>query len=623
MPRLPPKPDIEWRDGALISRAHDDVYFSREGGLDETAAVFHAGCDLPARWAQVRGAFTIVELGFGTGLNAIATWDLWARTRPPSGVLHVVSIESHLLDRADAARALAAFPQVADRARRLLAAWPVRAAAPQRLWFAEDAFALTVLIGDAAAMLAGLHARADAWFLDGFAPARNTAMWEQGVFDRMATLSAPDARVATYSVSGQVRRGLAAAGFAVEKRQGFAAKRERLEARLVTPPARTYTILPYADDPKPTHVAVVGGGIAGAAVAHAFGRRDVAVTLIEAGDCLGAGASGNPAGLIMPRLDRGDTPLARVFRAAHLAAIAAYRDIPDALLAMDVIERADARQDWAALADLATDPPFPPDLLVRDADDALRHRGGGLVRPARAIAAWTKDADVRCNAQVLGLAREGAGWRLDTHAGAIDADCVVLANGASLAALAPLPLQLRAGQIEWGGRDIPWQPARADGAYAASFEGGLLFGATFDATQSPIAVAHLEARARNLAQLAKLAPDWAAQIDHADLQSRAAVRAATPDRAPMAGLLPDWDAWRAHYAPIAHGRPPDVTAPAPRQRGLYVLGGLGARGLSLAPLLAERIAAEACGEPQALDQAALDAIHPGRFALRALRRNRR
>ncbi|MCR6645722.1 MAG: hypothetical protein NVV62_15015 [Terricaulis sp.] len=141
-----------------------------------------------------------------------------------------------------------------------------------------------------------------------------------------------------------------------------------------------------------------------------------------------------------------------------------------------------------------------------------------------------------------------------------------------------------------------------------------MFGATFDHAPADPA----DARARNLAALALLAPELAAGLDVNSLNSRASQRATTPDRAPIAGLLPDETAWRARFAPLAHGAAAE--GPAPAHEGVYVLGGLGARGLTLAPLLAERIVSEMCGEPQMLSSQALEAIHPARFLVRALKR---
>ncbi|HEY5677891.1 MAG TPA: tRNA (5-methylaminomethyl-2-thiouridine)(34)-methyltransferase MnmD, partial [Myxococcales bacterium] len=225
----PPSPEspLAWSaDGLPRSRLYGDVYFSSEDGLAEARAVFLDGCGLPQAWAG-RRRFVVGELGFGTGLNILALLDLWRRTRPAGGRLHVFTIEAHPIAAAEAARALARWPELGDLAALLTARWPARARAIHRVELPELGAVLDVAAMDVRAALEGWGGRADAWFLDGFSPAVNPAMWGDEVLALVAARSAPGAKAATFTVAGQVRRGLAAAGFAVEKRPGFGRKRER------------------------------------------------------------------------------------------------------------------------------------------------------------------------------------------------------------------------------------------------------------------------------------------------------------------------------------------------------------------------------------------------------------
>ncbi|MGE0740675.1 MAG: bifunctional tRNA (5-methylaminomethyl-2-thiouridine)(34)-methyltransferase MnmD/FAD-dependent 5-carboxymethylaminomethyl-2-thiouridine(34) oxidoreductase MnmC [Hyphomonadaceae bacterium] len=616
MPRLPPVADLVWtEEGAPRAAAFDDVYFSRDGGLAEADAVFLAGCGLPEAW-ESKDRFAVCELGFGAGLNVLATWRAWKKTRSPNAILHISTIEAFPLAKADAARALSCFPEIADLSSQLLAQWPVRAYAPQRLWFPDDGFALTVFTGEAETILAGWgEGGFDAWFLDGFAPARNEAMWRSAIFDQMARLSAPGARVATFTVAGDVRRGLESAGFTVEKKPGFGKKRERLEGRLRAPTPSKPSPFPYAAL-HPKRVAILGAGIAGAACAAALTRRGVETVVLEAAPTLGAGASGNPAGLVMPRLDRGGV-LSELFLAAYLNAVATY-DRLGVLDACGVEERPGDRAE--ALADLLGDPPLPADWLCALPDGAALHARAGVVRPQVAITLMLRGAQLICESPVQRLDRAEEGWTLRAPDGRalLKTDAVVLACGPALAqfeAVRFLPIEISRGQIEWGAGPAP-QRARVAGNYVAPFEGGVLFGATFDRDEADPG----DARRRNLEALAKLAPEIAAGVDLSTLRSRASVRATTPDRAPVVGLLPDADAWNAQYAALTHGGRIDANAAPAAHDGVYVIGGLGARGLTLAPLLAERLASEICGEPPLFPQRANDAIHPARFLLRALKR---
>ena len=620
MPRLPPRPEIDWSNAsAPRAIAFDDIYFSRDGGLAESEAVFLAGCDLPNAW-RGRDRFAICELGFGAGVNVLAVWRAWRGTRTPHAQLHISSIEAFPLERDDAARALSHFPEVADLAAKLIECWPVRAYAPQRLWFAEDGFSLTLHTGEAETILAGLDGAFDAWFLDGFAPARNERMWSETVFGNIARLCAPDARAASFTVAADVRRRLEAAGFAVDKKPGFGAKRERLEARRVGAQAPTATHLRA----PVKRVAVLGAGIAGASVARALSRRGVETIVLDAARELGAGASGNPSGLVLPRLDR-EGPLREVFLAAYLEAVRAYQSLGgDVFDACGVEQRATPR-NGDALADLLGDPPLPGDWLRALPSGAALHPRAGALRPLKALAAFLRDAKLMLDTPIAALEQAEEGWRLAAADGRalLKADAVVLACGAALAQFGPakfLPIALSRGQIEWGKGAAP-ERALAQSTYLAPLDGGVLFGATFDNLEPSGGLAPVhddkQSRARNIAALRVLAPEIAASVDPMNLNSRASLRAATPDRAPIMGALPDEALWRKKNAQLAHGAQP---AASPRLGGIYVLGGLGARGLTFAPLLGECAAGEICGEPSLLSRSARAAVDPERFLKRALRR---
>ena len=277
----------------------------------------------------------------------------------------------------------------------------------------------------------------------------------------------------------------------------------------------------------------------------------------------------------------------------------------------------------AALADLLNDPPLPEDWFSTLRQGAALHARGGLVRPLAAIERMLADATLLLESPVQVLEPADSGWTLRAPDGRalLQADAVVLACGAGLKQFDPasfLPIELSRGQIEWGEGAAPAR-AITRGSYVAPLDGGVLFGATFDRHDGKTTSIE-DARARNLNTLRDLAPEIAASLNDASLRSRASDRATTPDRAPVAGLLPDSEAWLEQYAKLATGQVIACDAPPPAHDGVYVIGGLGARGLTMAPLLGEVIAAEMCGEPALLSQIARDAIHPARFLHRALKR---
>jgi tRNA 5-methylaminomethyl-2-thiouridine biosynthesis bifunctional protein len=580
-------PRLLWsEDGAPRSGRFGDVYFSREDGLAESRAVFLAGCGLPEAWAG-RDRFTVAELGFGTGLNIAALLDLWRRTRAEGARLHVFSVEAYPLNRDEAARALAAWPELGEAAGALLDAWPAPTPGFHRLDLPQFACTLDLAVGEVEWALSQWSGLADAWFLDGFAPSTNPAMWSDAVLDRVAALSAPDARLATFTVAGAVRRGLAGRGFAVEKRPGHGRKRERLEARRPGP-------APTRGRPS---VAIVGAGIAGAALARAFRALGAMPVVVET-DGPGAGASGFPASLVTPRLDVGDTEVAALFAQALERSGDLYRTVPDAVLAAGVLQlehsprdarrhaRVAAQDIWAPGAMTVLEAAACGDRLGEPVDSGgLLMRDALAVRGAAILASWL--ADVRTlPALAANLEKAEGGWRLQDEAGrtVAEADVVALAAGWGLAGLAPdLPLAPVAGQADWvEGIDAP---AAAWGGYAVPTGGGLLFGATHvrGETRPRPSAAATEA---NLSTLAARLPHLAGEVRAARGGARAAVRATTPDRLPVAGEIGD---------------------------GVFVLGGLGSRGFCAAPLLAEHVAALAMGAPSPLPDSLAARVSPTRF----------
>ena len=213
-------PDLRWHTTPLgavpVATRFDDPYFSLDGGLAETGHVFHGGNDLPGRF---RDGFAIAELGFGTGLNLLATVALWHGTGA-EGRFRYTSFEAYPMTADQMAAALAAFPVLAEWACDLIAA-----VGSGKTGFALGAADVNLVLGDAGQTLPHWHSRADAWFLDGFSPARNPEMWSLDLMAAVARHTVPGGSFATYTAAGDVRRGLQAAGFQVQRVAGYGRKR--------------------------------------------------------------------------------------------------------------------------------------------------------------------------------------------------------------------------------------------------------------------------------------------------------------------------------------------------------------------------------------------------------------
>ncbi len=589
----PSSPLVIGGDGQPRSRLYGDIYFSTEDGLAESRAVFLEGCGLPEGWAG-RRTFTVGELGLGSGLNILALLDLWRRTRPPGGRLHVFSVEAHPLTAATAARVLSAWPELAGLAGLLTARWPGQRRGFHRVDLPELNAVLDVAVMDVEAALSAWTGQADAWFLDGFSPALNPDMWRDDILAAVAARTAPGGRLATFTVAGRVRRGLAAAGLAVARRPGHGRKRQRLEA---------WRPDPVAPQALPPRVAVIGAGIAGASMARALRALGADVEVLDAAGP-GAGASGNAAALVTPRLDADLGPLAGLFAQALDRAAGLYGQIPGAVLGEGVLQLARRPRDPARFARIAASDLFEPDALrtvtVAEASawgsaglgEGLLQSSAQVVRPGAILDAWlgpVRQVDVGGLNQVEGgfVLRDSQGaevWRGTAVVGCAGARMSGLFDG--------LPLSPVRGQISLApGLSAP---AVAWGGYVATAPEGLVFGATHGRGEADDDVRDLDHQA-NLVTLAEVMPELAADAGSRPLEGRASVRAVTPDRLPLAGKT--------------------------GVEGLHVLSGLGSRGFCLAPLLAEHVAAMIAGAPSPLPREMADLVDPDRFRRRAARRS--
>lgn len=614
-------------DGTPYSPAYGDLYHSAEGGLAQARHVFLQGNGLPARW-RGRRAFTILETGFGFGLSFLAAWRAWRDDPERCGRLHFVSIEKHPFQAPDLEVLYRGFPEVAEPARLLIAQWPMLVPGVQRIEFEGGRVVLTLLFGDVADCLPQLTLSADACFLDGFAPAKNPQMWEPRLLRHLGRVAAPEATLATWSVAASVRAAVEAAGFAVEKRAGFGAKREMLAARLIRrsePPRRA-----------PARAAiVVGAGIAGAAVCERLAARGWDVTLLERQPAPPAGP-GRHAGVFHPVVTRDDSLFARLTRAGFLYALNYWNRL-DALewercgvlqLARDEHEAAAQR---AALESLALPAGYARHATreaaaayagVAVGADGLWYPSGGWIRPLSLIAAQLAAARGRLAArfgcEVARIAREDGAWRAYDPAGRplAQAPVLVLANAADALKLAPsraIRVRRVRGQVSFlpaGPFAAPRTVLLRGGFVLPAQRGESIAGASYD-FDDPDPAPRADSHAGNLERLERILPGAGARLDPAALDGMVGFRAVAPDRLPLIGALPDEDA--------AAPRGPQ-SATLPRLEGLYGAFAFGSRGLLWAGLGAELLASMLEGDPLPLERRLAEALDPGRFLLRAMRR---
>jgi tRNA 5-methylaminomethyl-2-thiouridine biosynthesis bifunctional protein len=637
-------------DGTPFSPAYDDIYHSAAGALAQAQHVFLRGNDLPQRW-RARRLFTIVETGFGIGVNFLATWAAWREDPNRCERLAFVSIEKHPF-RAGDLRALharmVAHATLAPLAAQLADAWPVLTPGLHRLEFESSRVTLTLAFGDALALLPKLWLRADAFYLDGFSPVKNPDLWLPPVFKALARLAGEDATLATYTCAGHVRRALADAGFDCARAEGFASKRAMLIGRFA-PRWR----LRRHEPPQPfaaaeRHAIVVGAGLAGCALVERLAARGWRVTLVERRARAGCEASGNPAGVFHPLLSRDDSVASQITRTGFLYALARWRALERAghdfaRSRGGLLQIADDDEHARALGAAIAERGYPPELVqamsaaqARDAAGAPVARGGwlypegGSLDPAALCSALCNEASEalswRAGVQAQRIERQDNAWAVFDEQGACiaRASVVIFANAhdaTRLAGLRHAPTRIVRGQLTC----LPLSAAPAlrlpiiGEGYAVPLTHALLTGATYDIDDAGDDL-RAESHAENLTRLAGLLPGLdpaiaARELALGNLAGRVAFRCVTPDRLPMIGALADEAASARQASTLSGAWPRDL----PRAGGLYGSFAFGSRGLVWASLGAELIASQLEGEPWPLERDLAEALDPARYLLRALR----
>lgn len=654
---------VRWQDGAPVSEQFDDVYFSREDGLAETEQVFLHSNRLAERLAALPargGSFTIGELGFGSGLNFLASAALFLEKAPPSSVLHYFSCEKYPLRKADLMRALTAYPALGRLSDALLESYPPGAPGVYPLLCASPRIQLTLCIGDALdvwSALAGPPAGAmDAWFLDGFAPAKNPDMWRIEIFRELARLSQNGATFGTFTAAAQVRRDLEAVGFAVKKIPGYGRKREMLCGAFRSDARKHARQQTETRRQGERSALIIGAGVAGASLAFSLARRGYSVQVLERASAPATGASGAAAGIAMPLLTAAPTErsallaaglvhlqsrLARLLAAGatvshRRGAFMTTRD-PDLLeryarglasheLPEDCAQSVDQRETRAALGfEIAERGVYFPDALT--------------LAPREYVAAQLAsfpDIQMRYNSAVARLERAGEHWEARDADGALlaracTAICANAADAVRFAGLASLPLRRVRGQLFRAPANEASRTLTAalsyDGYITPELGGEHIVGATFEQdNENP--ENEPQQNETLFAALRDIAPNLARCFENLNVQylpTRTAFRAAAPDHLPLIGAAPDVDRIRAVYPQLMRsirGRRVELhdLEASLRLPNLYLSLAHGSYGLISSAWAAEVLAAQISGEVPPARNATLAAVDPARFCLRALRR---
>ena len=705
---LAERPELTWNEHIPHSSRFEDIYFSVTDGEAESRYVFLEGCEFEAR-ASAQGdghALTLVETGFGTGLNfllSVASWCQNSKREANLSRLHYVGIDNWPLSKAQLERVHAERPHLNHITTRLLADWPNAVRGCHRVHWDDWGVTLDLWWEDVAETLADMASRnrrqVDLWYLDGFAPSRDESMWSKTVFELMARLSNPSAGLGTFTAATSVRKGLQEVGFEVTKRPGFGHKRECLRASFPkSPPALSpHTQTPWDLNPLPyrepanrepvsranahalgatattgpalktypetdlgstsqevdTEIVILGAGLAGASVAQSLAMRGIPVTVIDKAG-VASGGSSHLQGLTYTRLSRRFAPLGDFALASFGYATRRYRQLmadPKRASSPLIGEQCgylQASSDTQTLDYLqqALGPEESPAQILdsRAASGIL-----GLPQDHRCLffpdAFWLNPASV-CRHMLdhplitvlektgePRIQQQGKDWLI-----AVD----YLKDGArsgSVKYRTPTLILATAHELKdfeligW----LPLQAIRGQTSHVKATEQSLRMSTAFchegylppawqeihcmGASYGPNDVSldeRVEDHQSNLATLRPYLSDIGFPQQAQEVSGHVALRCTSSDYLPIVGPAPDREAFNKTYADLGKQKSRLVSEDCPVIPGLWIIGGLGSRGLTAAPMAAELLASELLGEPAPLPRYLQQALAPARFLARGL-----
>jgi len=654
--------ELRWSDDLPTSTHYNDRYFSVDDGLEESRYVFIDGANVRGQWQRAQQQkltdSSIMELGFGSGLNFLATLDAWQHWRnkqptAPLTSLRYYAIEKHPMRRADLKRTLQRWHRRLPVSQQLIDRFPPRIRGQHRLSFCDDSVELILLFDDVRTAFSELVVSEpflDAIYLDGFAPARNPVMWNFGVLQRLAELSRPRATLATFSAVGDLRRGLERVGYRVEKRRGFARKREMLVATHYSKAAvrklrdrKPWYALPIFQ--RPRRVAIIGAGLAGSTSARALADRGISCTVFDAGQTPASMASSVPVAGWFPQLSLNFDKRSEIYWQA-------CRMLDDKLLLSDysasdpahwfdrrgcffVADTDERQQRLQRIAKRLAEVGLPLSYVGADESSArtgvrLKHAGldcdlGGSLIPAKLCTEQLQHdrIDIRLAQRATPERSVNGDWQIK-HARGIERgfDAVVLATGSDTAiadAWLPGDYDLNHGHVS-----LLKHSAFADQKRLLCFKGHLTGGLSNDALHvagatmyrdQPHVVAPGPDTDPNLKQLQGILDDR--QFEARSIWS--GQRLASRDRLPLLGPVPTD---KSVLAAIAASQQSNSMRNFPRlefESGLFVNLAHGGRGATTAMLSARLLAEIISGQVLCLPRRLVDAFHVARFQIRDAR----
>ena len=569
--------ELAWHDETPFSDTYQDIYWSGHDGspLNEKQTVFVEPVRTLARQCKPGSQITVCELGFGFGINCLLTADMW-RDLPQDCYLNFISIEKHPVKKHDLATLLSKFEFSSSE--RLLEQYPPYYRGQHVIWLSDNV-RLLLIFDDVDDALGNLDARVDMWFLDGFAPSKNEAMWQPALYQKMFSRSHPGAVVTTYSAAGEVRRGLGHAGFTTRKVDGFGRKKEMLNAKRpgIWQPTESLR----------NSITIIGAGLAGIFCAEALTRRGIEFQIIDGGD---PGPSSIPQLAVMPQLALASEPRYRFsFAACH------YMQSAPGYYKTGVHRWGQDTDEIKRLQQIAAQ--FPDEIIEFLNNRMVMHEAGWLAfeETKRSIISQFTRAQI-------GSIRYDEQWQcLEGDNVISSSDHLILATGFNRKLL-PDELEVRA----IGGHAVSVKTSNLsqvinnDVTVFPTYEGRSIISGTYEREADPCI---------NWSSINQLIQSGAklVEFDGSSAEPWQGIRAAARDRFPIVGEAPDWQKLNEFNR---------LSAISEFQNGLHYCTAFGSRGATHARLAAEHLVSKILKEPAALGLREQRLMSPARFAIR-------
>lgn len=655
-------------DGAPYSEQFDDIYFDTESGYQQSNDVFLSGNNIHERLKNIQNDFFIAETGFGTGLNFLLTLQAYLNAYTDDNTLNsahsitYISVEKFPLTKAQLARSLSILPDIAELTDLLLEQYPEKIESDVTLSLLDGKVSLIILFGDATEKLTEFVNQKiqesntirkpfigliDAWYLDGFTPAKNPEMWQLPLFEQIAILSKPQATISTFTVAGLVRRNLSKVGFRTEKKESIGKKEQLLTGvfQQVLRARQGYRIRPKLN--KPQRVTIIGGGIAAASAAYSLTKKGIKVLLYCKESTVAQGASSNAIGALYPLLHQQKDDISLFYQTAFWHAKRMYQQLLD--------DGFHFSHDWCGLLDISYKDSlkkrqlefskinaWPKDLITsidnvqasQKAKIPLKHGGlfmpnAGWICPPELVkqlfnaAQATGRLRIQTNCHISGITQtENNTWQMHSSEGDINTEVLIICGGAEslkINIVNDLPLTSVRGQVSSISSNKTLSALSTvichKGYLTPAHNNRHCIGATFT-KDSFDTEAKKEDDNFNIDMLSTCLPELVDKEKPQVVSGKARLRCMTPDHMPMVGAMPDLLAHKSLYAHLAKDKNWKYDEPAPYLKNLYVMTGLGARGLCSAPLLADILTADIANTPYPIDDEMLFNLAPNRFVIR-------